>query len=240
MPSLSRERLLLAPEAGMLPRVLCDTMDALALARPGVDASVACAYLEVYNDKVSCLLGGGRAVSLFRIGRGAAASHAHAAGVGGAGTDDDDDDNATTTGASSSRNNSAEGGSDDQEEQSYHLSGATEMPLTSAADALEMVAKGEAFKHKAATAMNDRSSRAHTIFMLTLTQRHDGKVKRSRFSLVDLGGSEQVKRSKAEGARLTEAIEINKVRALCRTTTAQLRPLFCCDAVVNLRVRKIA
>jgi len=40
--------------------------------------------------------------------------------------------------------------------------------------------------------MNERSSRAHAVFMVALTQRFHGRVKTSRLHLVDLGGSEQV------------------------------------------------
>lgn len=83
------------------------------------------------------------------------------------------------------------------------------MAVESVSEVLNALAKGEANKHKAATAMNDRSSRAHTVFMIQLTQRHRGAVIRSRLHLVDLGGSEQIKRSKAQGERLKEAIGIN-------------------------------
>ncbi|KAH8046951.1 hypothetical protein JL720_16237 [Aureococcus anophagefferens] len=58
--------------------------------------------------------------------------------------------------------------------------------------------------------MNARSSRAHTIFGLTLAQSCRGKVLTSKLFLVDLGGSEQVKKSKAEGDRFREAVTINK------------------------------
>jgi hypothetical protein len=104
-------------------------------------------------------------------------------------------------------------------------------------DGLAVLVEAEKRKHRAATAMNQRSSRAHAIVLLTLTQRHrlpsssstsstsstrsssssssSGsscgglRVASSTLYLVDLGGSEQVKKSKAEGARLTEAVEIN-------------------------------
>jgi len=42
-----------------------------------------------------------------------------------------------------------------------------------------------------------------------LTQRFKGRVLQSSLHLVDLGGSEQVKKSKAAGQRFTEAVEIN-------------------------------
>ena len=95
------------------------------------------------------------------------------------------------------------------EDETYTLQGASDLVVGSTAEVLRALASGEANKHKAATAMNERSSRAHSIFMVSLTQRHRGSVKRSRLHLVDLGGSEQVKRSKAEGETLQEAIDIN-------------------------------
>lgn len=50
--------------------------------------------------------------------------------------------------------------------------------------------------------MNERSSRAHSLVMLTLTQCQGAVEKRSRLFLADLGGSEKLSRSKAaEGFR---------------------------------------
>jgi hypothetical protein len=101
------------------------------------------------------------------------------------------------------------GGGEGGEKELFQLSGASDVQVSSVGGILQALVKGEKNKHKAATAMNERSSRAHTVFMVQLTQRHKGNVKRSRLHLVDLGGSEQVKRSKAEGGTLNEAIEIN-------------------------------
>lgn len=70
---------------------------------------------------------------------------------------------------------------------------------------------GEKAKRRAATAMNERSSRAHSLLFFTLEQHNretDVKL-RSRMCLADLGGSEQVKKSKATGERLQEAVNIN-------------------------------
>jgi hypothetical protein len=121
----------------------------------------------------------GNPVTLYRVGSGAGAERFHESSLGG----------------------------DDKE--LFLLGGASDVEVTSVADILAALASGERNKHKAATAMNERSSRAHSVFMVQLTQRHKGQVKRSRLHLVDLGGSEQVKRSKAEGETLMEAIEIN-------------------------------
>merc|ERR1719506_617914 len=89
--------------------------------------------------------------------------------------------------------------------------------------------KAEGAKRRAATAMNERSSRAHSLIVLTLEQQAAegaGKV-RSTLCLVDLGGCEKVKKSNATGERLQEAIHINQgllalksVRALTSASPA--------------------
>jgi hypothetical protein len=58
--------------AGVVPRVIFDTMGMLGMLAGSVDASVSCTYLEVYNDQLRCLLSGAR-VGLFRVGKGAMA-----------------------------------------------------------------------------------------------------------------------------------------------------------------------
>ena len=85
---------------------------------------------------------------------------------------------------------------------------------------------GEAQKRRAATALNDRSTRAHSIFILTLKQRlqtrddksflkDDGDdaaiftTLTSKLFLADLGGSEQVKKSKVEVGK-TKTIQANE------------------------------
>lgn len=50
------------------------------------------------------------------------------------------------------------------------LEGRVDVPIESVEAALRLVAKGDACKRRAATAMNERSSRAHTLFIVTLAQ----------------------------------------------------------------------
>ena len=64
----------------------------------------------------------------------------------------------------------------------------------------------------AATQMNERSSRSHSIFVLRLSgtnavtgKRHDGVL-----NLIDLAGSERLAQSQASGDRLRETQAINK------------------------------
>ena len=63
-----------------------------------------------------------------------------------------------------------------------------------------------------ATAMNEQSSRSHSVFTLHLTAEHatQGTSLRGDLSLVDLAGSERLDRSQATGAAAKEAMAINK------------------------------
>ncbi|EGB08664.1 hypothetical protein AURANDRAFT_53621 [Aureococcus anophagefferens] len=155
----------LGADAGVVPRVLADVLGAIAAAKSrgaAVDARLSFSYLELYQERLTDLLGGGD-VKLYRrssLGtvskRGCFFRNARA------------------------RNTHVEAN------------------------------LNHSFPVQAATAMNARSSRAHTIFGLTLAQSCRGKVLTSKLFLVDLGGSEQVKKSKAEGDRFREAVTINK------------------------------
>mmetsp|Transcript_20309 Transcript_20309/g.42340 ORF Transcript_20309/g.42340 Transcript_20309/m.42340 type:complete len:753 (+) Transcript_20309:60-2318(+) len=82
--------------------------------------------------------------------------------------------------------------------QRYVLSGAAEKPITSMEDVRDCLKVGEMGKRKAATAMNERSSRAHCLFVISLDQKNldTGVSCKSSLFLADLGGSEQVKKSK--------------------------------------------
>lgn len=62
------------------------------------------------------------------------------------------------------------------------------------------------------TAMNERSSRSHSVFTLHLRASHaqQGIVLKGTLSLVDLAGSERLDRSNVTGAALKETVAINK------------------------------
>ena len=104
----------------------------------------------------------------------------------------------------------------------FVLAGECQLPVHSMADVEEALETGDAQKRRAATAMNERSSRAHSLFIVGLSQHHrDTDVKvRSQLFLVDLGGSEQVKKSGVshgvqtnmgfvKGTQMREAVNIN-------------------------------
>lgn len=62
------------------------------------------------------------------------------------------------------------------------------------------------------TAMNERSSRSHSIFALHLkaNNKAQGIVLKGTLSLVDLAGSERLGRSLATGSQMKETVAINK------------------------------
>jgi kinesin family protein 5 len=59
--------------------------------------------------------------------------------------------------------------------------------------------------------MNAESSRSHSIFVITLTQKNieTGSTKSGKLYLVDLAGSEKVGKTGASGQTLEEAKKIN-------------------------------
>ena len=75
-------------------------------------------------------------------------------------------------------------------------------PTSPPCQVVEILQRGEERKRYAATAMNERSSRAHTVFLLQLALRHptSGTMTHSQLHMVDLAGCEQVGRGGRRGA----------------------------------------
>ena len=77
------------------------------------------------------------------------------------------------------------------------LDGRVDVPIDSLERARQVIAQGDRCKRRAATAMNQRSSRAHALFILSLTQLRDGVEVTDKLFLADLGGSEKLTKSQA-------------------------------------------
>lgn len=96
--------------------------------------------------------------------------------------------------------------------------GACEAKVQSSDKALEYLQRGMKMRRTDHTAMNAESSRSHVIFTLVIQQTHrntdsQGSTVESRTSkthFVDLAGSEKIKKSKTQGKRMQEGININK------------------------------
>uniref|UniRef100_A0A663MU24 Kinesin family member 4A n=1 Tax=Athene cunicularia TaxID=194338 RepID=A0A663MU24_ATHCN len=91
--------------------------------------------------------------------------------------------------------------------------GLTERNVTCAQDTVSCLEQGNNSRTVASTAMNSQSSRSHAIFTICIDQKKKNDKNssyRSKLHLVDLAGSERQKKTKAEGDRLKEGININR------------------------------
>ncbi|KAI0322238.1 kinesin heavy chain [Amylostereum chailletii] len=84
--------------------------------------------------------------------------------------------------------------------------------VSSAQEVYEIMRQGGAARVVTSTNMNAESSRSHSIFLITISQRNTetGAQKTGNLYLVDLAGSEKVGKTGASGQTLEEAKKINK------------------------------
>ncbi|MCJ1231071.1 Kinesin heavy chain [Toensbergia leucococca] len=93
-----------------------------------------------------------------------------------------------------------------------YVKGLLEIYVSSVQEVYEVMRRGGAARATAATNMNLESSRSHSIFVITITQKNveTGSAKSGQLFLVDLAGSEKVGKTGASGQTLEEAKKINK------------------------------
>jgi len=93
-----------------------------------------------------------------------------------------------------------------------YVKGLLEVYVSSIAEVFEVMRRGGQARVVAYTNMNAESSRSHSIFVITITQKNldNGSAKSGRLFLVDLAGSEKVGKTGASGQTLEEAKKINK------------------------------
>uniref|UniRef100_A0A8C5TGB0 Kinesin family member 4A n=1 Tax=Malurus cyaneus samueli TaxID=2593467 RepID=A0A8C5TGB0_9PASS len=91
--------------------------------------------------------------------------------------------------------------------------GLTERSVTCAQETVSCLEQGNNCRTVGSTAMNSQSSRSHAIFTICIDQKKKNDKNTSfhcKLHLVDLAGSERQKKTKAEGDRLKEGININR------------------------------
>ena len=95
------------------------------------------------------------------------------------------------------------------------VNGASEIEVKDESEMAELLSSGAKTRATGSTNMNKTSSRSHAIFTIYLERRStspesSSEVTLAKLHLVDLAGSERQKRTKAEGKRLQEGIDINR------------------------------
>ena len=75
--------------------------------------------------------------------------------------------------------------------------------------------------------MNEGSSRSHSVFTITISQKDmsTAAAKSGKLVLVDLAGSEMVRKSNAVGQQLEEAKTINKSLSACNSDVTEIMRL---------------
>lgn len=94
-----------------------------------------------------------------------------------------------------------------------------ELAVKSPSDIIRLIDQGNRVRRVASTAMNERSSRSHSVFTVKIEQKTtktlEGGIERetalsSKLNLVDLAGSERADKTGAEGSTLKEGAAINQ------------------------------
>eukprot|EP01083_Nonionella_stella_P279972 952270_1 len=86
-----------------------------------------------------------------------------------------------------------------------------EQYVSSPQQVFELLYAGQSNRSVSSTKMNNASSRSHAVFMLYIDREESsGNKKKSKLLMVDLAGSEKVKKTEAKGALLEEAKNINQ------------------------------
>jgi len=100
----------------------------------------------------------------------------------------------------------------EEKNRGVYVKGLLEIYVSSVQEVYEVMKRGGSSRAVAATNMNQESSRSHSIFVITITQKNveTGSAKSGQLFLVDLAGSEKVGKTGASGQTLEEAKKINK------------------------------
>lgn len=163
------------------------------------------AMLEIYNENVRDLLD---------------TSDSPGAGGGGGGGGEDANDGSGDVISQSSKKAGKKKGKPglrvrEHPSKGFYAEGLKYALVSSKKEILAKIDEGTINRSIAATNMNETSSRAHTIVIISLTQKVKSdqgveSAKTSTVNLVDLAGSERLNSTQATGDRLREGVSINQ------------------------------
>lgn len=99
--------------------------------------------------------------------------------------------------------------------------GSTKVPIENSFEAMELLLKGNKNRHVRSTQLNATSSRSHAMFTITLHIRTENNEKASVLHLIDLAGSEGIRRTNHSGIAQQEGVHINQgLLAVCKVVQA--------------------
>jgi len=100
----------------------------------------------------------------------------------------------------------------EEKNRGVYVKGLLEVYVASDDEVYEVLRRGGTARAVSATNMNAESSRSHSIFVVTVSQKNveTGSQKSGQLFLVDLAGSEKIGKTGASGQTLEEAKKINK------------------------------
>jgi kinesin family protein 5 len=100
----------------------------------------------------------------------------------------------------------------EEKNRGVYVKGLLEVYVASDDEVYEVLRRGGSARAVSATNMNAESSRSHSIFVVTISQKNveTGSQKSGQLFLVDLAGSEKIGKTGASGQTLEEAKKINK------------------------------
>ncbi|KAJ3292089.1 hypothetical protein HK104_005564 [Borealophlyctis nickersoniae] len=100
----------------------------------------------------------------------------------------------------------------EEKNRGVYVKGLLEVFVGSVAEVYDVMTRGQGARAVSYTNMNAESSRSHSIFVITISQKNlnDGSQRSGKLYLVDLAGSEKVGKTGASGQTLEEAKKINK------------------------------
>ncbi|XP_004521462.1 kinesin-like protein KIF14 isoform X2 [Ceratitis capitata] len=192
------------PEAGIIPRFCREIFNRLERNKHSIRAEIEISYFEIYNEKIHDLLCVTQSEGNNSIGNNHAASTP-----------------ITTIGNSRPALKVRE-----HPIWGPYVVDLSIHPVDSYEAMRNWLAVGNSQRATAATGMNDKSSRSHSIFNIVLNLMEiDGEsscnetgtdsyatnqTRRSRISLVDLAGSERISTVGSNGDRIREGVSINK------------------------------
>ncbi|XP_076278067.1 uncharacterized protein LOC143207979 [Lasioglossum baleicum] len=109
---------------------------------------------------------------------------------------------------------------------------------------ISIMKKGDKNRRTGETNMNERSSRSHTIFRITIESREasgdsDSVIQVSQLNLVDLAGSERARHTGATGERFKEGLHINLSLSTLGLVIKQLSEYTDGQKYVNFRDSKL-